>query len=163
MRPDKLHLQKIYKLGAFLMELRVGLGLSIREAAARAQITPPYLAKIEKGFGITSIGVVVLVNLANTFRIPVSTILKEAGFIASADEQDGFPDFATYLRKKYRCAPQAIRDLEMAKEIVDKKYNQLSSPPPNFREVMSNFLNSFICRSSSRSLLSMANFFCSKK
>lgn len=188
MRVDKIHAQKIYKLGTFLNELRLGLGLSVREAAKRAQITPPHLSKIEKGNGIKSIGVVVLIHLAEAYRVPISTILKEAGFLENAEEAERLPDLATYLRNKYRFDPHAIRDMEMAKEIVDKKYDhRLSPPPPDFREAMSNFRSSFICRAIAKSLLSTpletgrpevpvalpsggrllkgstANFFCSKK
>ncbi len=160
MHTDKNHAQRIYKLGIFLKELRMGLGLSMREAAKRSHITPPHIAKIENGIGIKSIGVVVLINLAETYQVPVSTILKEAGFLANAEEEDGFPDFAVFLRKKYRLNPQAIRDMEMAKEIVDKKYDHLSPPPPR---AVNNFLSSFIFRSSSKSLFSTTNFFSSKK
>jgi len=46
--------------------------------------------------------------------------LKEAGFIDS--REDDLPELAQYLRAKYRLSPSAIRDIEMSKEIVDKKY-----------------------------------------
>ena len=122
MHSDKIHRQKIYKLGIFLKELRLGLDLSLREAAKQAKITPAHLLKIEKGTEIKSIGVVVLINLAEAYRIPVSSILKKADFLTNDEETDGLPNFTTYLRKKYHYNPQAIRDMEMAKEIVNKKY-----------------------------------------
>jgi len=52
-------------------------------------------------------------------------MLKEAGFIDSYE--DGLPELAQYLRAKYQLSPQAIRDMEMAKEIVNKKYEQAQS------------------------------------
>lgn len=138
MHADKTHVKRMYKLGAFLKELREGLGLSVRAAARQAEITPPHLSNIERGTGIKSIGVPVLVNLAEVYRVPVSTILKEAEFLQSADERDGLPDFATYLRRKLNYGPHAIRDMELAKEIVEKKYvrqDATYSPPPRACDV----------------------------
>lgn len=54
--------------------------------------------------------------------IPAAHLLKEAGFIE--DESDELPELSQYLRKKYQLSPQAIRDMETAKEIVDKKYSK---------------------------------------
>jgi len=127
MNVNKIHTRRIYKLGTLLKELRLGLGLSIREAAKRANTSPPHLSKIESGNAIKSIGVVILINLAEAYRVPISSILMEAGFLTTAEERDGLPDFAAYLRQKYSYNSQAIRDMEMAKEIVEKKYSQLKN------------------------------------
>lgn len=108
------------KLGIYLKKLREELGMSIRQAATAAKLSPSYLSKIETGDTFKSIGIKKLVQLSKTYGIPVSTILKEAGFLET--NEDELPEFTQYLRSKYRLPPQAIRDMEMAKEIVEKKY-----------------------------------------
>ncbi|MDP2934445.1 MAG: helix-turn-helix transcriptional regulator [bacterium] len=108
------------KMGDYLKKLREELGMSIRQAATAAKFTPGYLSKIEAGDTFKSIGVGKLVQLSKTYGIPIGTILQEAGFLENND--DRLPEFAQYLRSKYLLSPQAIRDMEMAKEIVDRKY-----------------------------------------
>lgn len=114
---------EITKLGKYLKQLREEQGLSIRHVAKQCELAPSYLAKIEAGNTFKTIGVETLVKLSKFFNIPTSAILKEAGFIDTYD--DHLPELAQYLRAKYQLSPQAIRDMEMAKEIVDKKYPSL--------------------------------------
>lgn len=111
---------KITKLGKYLKQLREEQEFSIRHVARQCKIAPSYLANIEAGDTYKTIGVKTLVKLSKFYGIPVSSMLKEAGFINSHD--DGLPELAQYLRAKYQLSPQAIRDIEMAKEVVDKKY-----------------------------------------
>lgn len=85
-------------------------------------MAPSYLAKIETGNVFKTIGVETLVKLSKYYTIPVSAMLKEAGFIDTYDND--LPELSLYLRVRYRLSPQAIRDMEMAKEIVDKKYSK---------------------------------------
>jgi len=108
------------KLGAYLKQLRREAGLSIRSAAKKSEITPSFLSKIEAADTFSTISIQTLLKLSKTYNIPPISILKEAGFIDS-DEYD-LPELSQYLRAKYGLPPQAIRDMEMAKEIVDKKY-----------------------------------------
>jgi len=108
------------KLGTYLKTLREEAGFSIREAAQKSEIAPSYLSKIEAGDTFSTITVQTLIKLSKTYDIPPIAILKEAGLIGS-DEYD-LPELAQYLRAKYHLSPQAIRDMEMAKEIVEKKY-----------------------------------------
>lgn len=114
---------EITKLGKYLKGLREEQVLSIRRVAKRCDIAPSYLAKIEAGDTFKTIGVETLVKLSKFYGIPASAILQEAGFIDN--HNDDLPELAIYLRAKYQLSPQAIRDMEMAKEIVDKKYEGL--------------------------------------
>ncbi|MBU1091373.1 helix-turn-helix transcriptional regulator [Patescibacteria group bacterium] len=111
---------EITKLGKYLKQLRDEQKLSIRGVAKKCDLAPSYLAKIEAGHTFKTIGIETLIKLSKFYGIPVSAILKEAGFIES-DESD-LPELDHYLRAKYQLSPQAIRDMKMAKEIVDKKY-----------------------------------------
>ena len=108
------------KLGEYLKHLREEVGFSIREAAQKSEIAPSYLSKIEAGDTFSTITVQTLIKFSKTYDVPPIAILKEAGLIDS-DEYD-LHDFPQYLRAKYKLSPQAIRDLEFAKEIVEKKY-----------------------------------------
>lgn len=121
-RRKKIVSYEITKLGKYLKQLREELGLSIRKVAAKCKLSPSYLSKIEAGDTFKSMGIDILVGLSKFYNIPAAHLLKEAGFIE--DESDELPELSQYLRKKYQFSPQAIRDLEMAKEIVDKKYSK---------------------------------------
>lgn len=118
--PKKSVPYEMKKLGIYLKQLREEAGLSIRAAAQDAGITPSYLCKIEAGDTFLTISINTLVKLSRAYHLPINAILKEAGLV----ESDGYelPELVQYLRAKYHLPPQAIRDMEMAKEIVDKKY-----------------------------------------
>lgn len=119
---NKIISYKIAKLGKYLKQLRKEQSLSIRQVARQCKIAPSYLSKIEAGDTFKTIGIETLVKFSKFYGIPVSSILKEAGFINSYESD--LPELAQYLRAKYQLSPQAIRDMEMAKEIVDKKYSR---------------------------------------
>ncbi|MBU4466582.1 helix-turn-helix transcriptional regulator [Patescibacteria group bacterium] len=114
--------REIIKLGKYLRELRKEQGLSIRSVAKSCSIAPSHLAKIEAGDTLKTISIATLVKFSKFYGIPVSSILKEAGFVESYEND--LPELAQYLRLKYQLSPQAIRDMTMAKEIVDKKYKK---------------------------------------
>lgn len=120
--PRKHISYEITKLGKYLKELRKEQGLSIRSVAKSCSVAPSYLANIEAGHTYKTIGVETLVKLSKFYSIPVSSMLKEAGFIDSYESD--LPELGLYLRAKYQLSPQAIRDMTMAKEIVDKKYEK---------------------------------------
>jgi len=111
---------EITKLGKYFKQLREEQEFSIRHVARQCKMSPSYLAKIEAGDTYKTIGIESLVKLSKFYGIPVSSMLKEADFIDSYE--NSLPELAQYLRAKYQLSPQAIRDMAMAKEIVDKKY-----------------------------------------
>ena len=94
----------------------------MRSVAKSCGIAPSHLAKIEAGDTFKTISIETLVKLSKFYGIPVSSMLKEAGFIDSYESD--LPELSQYLRAKYQLSPQAIRDMTMAKEIVDKKYKK---------------------------------------
>ena len=108
------------KLGIYLKQLREEAGLSVRGAAGKSGMAPSYLFKIEKGDTFSTLSIHTLLKLSKFYNIPIGALLKEAGLVDS-DEYE-LPDLPQYLRAKYHLSPQAIRDMEMAKEIVEKKY-----------------------------------------
>jgi len=110
------------ELALTLRNLRKESGFSLREAARNANISPSYLSKIEAGDTFTTIGIKTLLSLAKAYNTSLVVILQESGLLENADK---LPELPQYLRLKYSLSHQAIRDMEMAKEIVDKKYKTL--------------------------------------
>ena len=122
-KPSKTIPYEMKKLGTYLKQLREEAGLSIREVTRKSEMAPSYLFKIEKGDSFSTLSIHTLLKLSKFYNIPIGALLKEAGLVDS-DEYE-LPDLPQYLRAKYHLSPQAIRDMEMAKEIVDKKYQTL--------------------------------------
>lgn len=106
-------------LAGYLARLRKESGFSLREAARQASITPSYLSKIEAGDTFSTISMRTILNLAKTYNTPCTVILEEAKFV---EKEYKLPLLPQYLRLKYQMSNQAIRDMEMAKAIVDRKY-----------------------------------------
>lgn len=110
----------IENLGRYLRQLREDMGFSIHETARQTGLSAGYISRIELGKTFKSINVETLIKLSNVYGIPLNAILENAGFLEKAE--DDLPGFAVYLRIKYNFPPQAVRDMEIAKEVVEKKY-----------------------------------------
>lgn len=110
-------------LARVFRELREDMGFSLRKAAQIASISPAHLCKLERGETFHSLGIHVLLRLAETYQVPLASILKMAGFIEESN--DYLPPLSQYLRMKFRLPPQAIRDIEIAKTVVETKYAQV--------------------------------------
>ncbi len=110
------------QLGRYLKNLRLDLDMSLRKAANLADISAAHLCKIEQGGIFKSISIDILIRLSRIYDIPLPSILEEADLIPK--NGNVLPELSQYLRSKYSFSPQAIRDLEIAKEVVDKKYKQ---------------------------------------
>lgn len=121
-KADKNIPKEMDLLAIYLKELRQESGFSIREASKQAGITPSYLSKIEMGNTFSTISIRTVLKLAKTYNTPLALILEKAKFIEESEYK--LPLLPQYLRLKYQMPNQAIRDMEMAKEIVDKKYKK---------------------------------------
>mgnify|MGYP001614568824 CR=1 FL=1 len=73
--------QNLAKLGHYLKDTRLDLGLSLRKAAGLAEISPAHLCKIEQGNNFSSIGLGVILKLSQVYKIPVTTILRRGDLI----------------------------------------------------------------------------------
>ncbi len=109
-------------LGIFLKNLRQELGLSMHEAARRSGLSPSYISKIESGNVFKSITVWAIVKFSKIYGIPVNNLLEKAGFL---EKQDELPGLSIYLRLKYDVPFQAVKDMEIAWEIIKKKYKNV--------------------------------------
>ena len=62
------------RLGTYLQRLRLDLDMSLRKVAHLSRISPAHLCKIEQGNVFKSVGIDVLLRLARTYNIPLSSI-----------------------------------------------------------------------------------------
>jgi len=117
-----LNPSKMKSLGKYLKTLREELNLSMRDVAKQTSLTPSYISKLETGNTFKSINVDSLIAFSKVYKIPITALLEEAGFL---DKEDDLPQLSTYLKMKYDLPPQAIRDIEIFKEFVENKYKKL--------------------------------------
>lgn len=122
---DKNVSKEMKSLAEYLTKLRKESGFSLREAARQADITPSYLSKIETGNTFSTISMRTMISLSKTYNTPLMVILEKAKFVEESSYK--LPLLTQYLRLKYQMSEQAIKDMEMAKEIVDRKYSKKSS------------------------------------
>lgn len=111
---------EMQKLGQYLRRIRHELGWSIYEVAKKIGMTPSYISKLETGNILKSINAKNLVQIAKAYELPITVILEECGFLERSP--DDLPGLGFYLKLKYKFSPQAIHDIEIAKEIIEKKY-----------------------------------------
>lgn len=111
---------EMQKLGQYLRRLRQELGWSIYEIAKKIETTPSYVSKLECGNILKSINAKTLVKLAQSYEVPITVILEECGLMERL--QDDLPGIGLYLKLKYKFNHQAIKDMEIAREIIEKKY-----------------------------------------
>lgn len=107
-------------LGQYLKSLRQDFGLSIREVNRRTSLAPSYISKIETGNTFQTITVQTLIVFGRLYRIPLQTFLERAGL--AEENPDGLPGLVPYLKAKYRAPHQATQEMELAWEIIKKKY-----------------------------------------
>jgi len=112
--------REMVSLAQYLKRLRTDFGLSMHEVARRTTLTPSYISKMEGGTTFQTISARALVEFARCYNIPPSVILERAGFIP--ESEDDLPGLASYLRLKYKTPHQAVQEMEIAWEIVKRKY-----------------------------------------
>ena len=90
MQPDDSVRLQLEALGAFIRGQRRQAQLSLRELAADADISNPYLSQIERGLHQPSVRV--LKAIAGALDLSVETLLARAGMIDLASGPNGRPD-----------------------------------------------------------------------
>jgi transcriptional regulator with XRE-family HTH domain len=73
-------------LGSYLRAQRRLANLSLRQMAALAQISNPYLSQIERGLHEPSVHV--LRSIARALNLSAETVLEQAGLLAAEEESD---------------------------------------------------------------------------
>jgi transcriptional regulator with XRE-family HTH domain len=78
--------QQVEAFGQFLHTQRKLARLSLRELAARTEVSNAYLSQLERGLHAPSIRV--LRSLADAFNLSAETMLEQAGLLDEDDDDD---------------------------------------------------------------------------
>src|SRR5256885_3491216 len=115
---------QVAALGEFIKSQRTLANLSLRELAARTEISNPYLSQIERGLHEPSVKV--LKAIADALNVSAETLLAQAGLVGKdADGEDG----STRATEKAIRADRALSSAQ--KEALLAVYrNFLRSPDP---------------------------------
>ena len=97
-------------LGAFIRARRQAAELTLRELAARTNVSNPYLSQIERGLHEPSVRV--LKAIATALNVSAETLLAQAGLIEPGDERAAErPSVEEAVRADPRLTDDQRRDL----------------------------------------------------
>ena len=91
-------------LGAFIRSQREMANLSLRQMAALADISNPYLSQIERGLHEPSVHV--LRSIARALNLSAETLLAQAGLLDGSEGQTPGMDTAEAIRSDTRLTDQ---------------------------------------------------------
>jgi transcriptional regulator with XRE-family HTH domain len=83
-------------LGSFIRAQRQLANLSLRQLAAIADVSNPYLSQIERGLHEPSVRV--LRSIARALNVSAETVLSQAGLLDDAASPPGSPDTQAAIR-----------------------------------------------------------------
>ena len=106
------------KLGAYLQQLRLERGLTMRGLAARAKVDFSYVSRLEHGL-VGAPTARQLWKIARALDIEVADLYSEAGFV----DAHGLPGFGPYLRAKYQLPDDAVAQLQAHFALINEKYH----------------------------------------
>ena len=100
--PDEGWRNQLTNLGDFIRTQRRLSNLSLRDLAARTQISNPYLSQIERGLHEPSVRV--LKAIAGALNMSAETLLAQAGLLENTDEaaEETGPDTEAAIRADTR-------------------------------------------------------------
>lgn len=87
MRPDETARRQIEALGELIRTQRQQAELTLRELAARTNVSNPYLSQIERGLHEPSVRV--LKAIAGALNLSAESMLQQAGILEGGDAADG--------------------------------------------------------------------------
>jgi transcriptional regulator with XRE-family HTH domain len=111
-------------LGEFIRTQRRLANLSLRELAARTDISNPYLSQIERGLHEPSVRV--LKSLANALNVSAETLLAQAGLLEGEDKTSTKSKLST--ESVIRADPALNEDQKKALLSVYRSYVQANAP-----------------------------------
>ena len=82
-------------LGAFIRAQRQQAELTLRELAARTNVSNPYLSQIERGLHEPSVRV--LKAIASALNVSAETLLAQAGLFEEGTEEGAPPEIPTVI------------------------------------------------------------------
>jgi transcriptional regulator with XRE-family HTH domain len=119
-RDDQLH-----ALGAFIRGQRQLANLSLRQMAALAKVSNPYLSQLERGLHEPSMRVVQAIAAA--LNLSAETLLEQAGVIDHDDNHEPAVDTEVAIRQDTRLSDEQ----KQALLTVYRSYVQTNEPSGN--------------------------------
>jgi transcriptional regulator with XRE-family HTH domain len=109
--PDEGWRNQLTNLGEFIRTQRRLSNLSLRDLAARTQISNPYLSQIERGLHEPSVRV--LKAIAGALNLSAETLLAQAGLLENSEEaaQESEPSTEAAIRADARLTESQKRAL----------------------------------------------------
>lgn len=89
MRPDETARRQLETLGELIRTQRQQAELTLRELAARTNVSNPYLSQIERGLHEPSVRV--LKAIAGALNLSAESLLQQAGILEGGDAAHGAP------------------------------------------------------------------------
>ena len=89
--------QQLEVLGGFIRSQRQQAQLSLRELAAKTDVSNPYLSQIERGLHEPSVRV--LKAIAHALNLSLETMLVAAGLLVPEEDDPSRPDTETAILK----------------------------------------------------------------
>ena len=102
--------QQVEAFGEFIHTQRKLAKLSLRELAARTEVSNAYLSQLERGLHAPSIRV--LKSLADAFNVSAETMLEQAGLLE--DDKDDEDDDAPGVEEAIKADSKLSRDQKEA-------------------------------------------------
>jgi transcriptional regulator with XRE-family HTH domain len=108
------------KVGKYVSYQRKKRDWSLQELADKSSLTASFLHRLEKG-EYQSIKFDVFEKIACAFKIPLADFLAKCQITAQFSE---LPPLDYFLKEKYQLPQQAIEDMKLFLELLQKKYAQ---------------------------------------
>ena len=126
MPADDLARKQLEALGELIRGQRTQAELTLRELAARANVSNPYLSQIERGLHEPSVRV--LKAIAGALNLSAESLLVQAG-VLDGDETDGPPS----VEEAVNADPQLSADQRLALLSVYRSFVEDDSPSAKAR------------------------------
>jgi transcriptional regulator with XRE-family HTH domain len=127
MSPDANPRAQLEALGALIRAQRTQAELTLRELAARANVSNPYLSQIERGLHEPSVRV--LKAIAGALNLSAESLLIQAGVLEGDEDDDGPPS----VEEAVNADPRLTKDQKSALMSVYQSFADTDSPPPTTR------------------------------
>jgi transcriptional regulator with XRE-family HTH domain len=97
---DEAARNQLQSLGSFIRERRKAAQYSLRDLAAKANVSNPYLSQIERGLHTPSVRV--LKAIATALNVSAESLLVQAGLLEASQDGDPGPGVEEAIRADTR-------------------------------------------------------------
>jgi transcriptional regulator with XRE-family HTH domain len=116
---------QLERLGRVIREQRTHAEMSLRDLAARTNVSNPYLSQLERGLHEPSVRV--LKAIATALNMSAEALMVQAGMLDGRDHDDEAPTVADAVRADARLT----EDQKLALLAVYRSYVEANQPSPD--------------------------------